>query len=339
MLQNKPYFIAEISANHLGQLSRAKELIKRAAAAGADAVKLQTYSPDSMTLNLDSPQFRVSEQHTLWGGRKLYDLYEEAQTPRSWHPILFDLANEQGLDAFSTPFDEESVDYLNDLGVPAFKVASLEIIDHPLLERIASKKKPVLLSTGAASLSEIATAVGILMDAGASEVVPLVCTSAYPASASDANLRRLQTLRSAFGSEVGLSDHTLGLGVAVAAVALGAGVIEKHLTLDRAHGGPDSAFSLNPTEFGDMVTAGREAHMALGSSSFQSRSSEAESVRLRPSLWVIKDVTQGEPVTTSNVASMRPSGGLRPRHFREVLTREFNQSIPAGTALDWSLLA
>lgn len=339
MRQNDPYFIAEISANHLGEISRAEQLVREAAVAGADAIKLQTYSPGSMTLDLDLPQFRVKKDHSLWGGRKLYDLYEEAQTPRSWHSVLFNLANEHGLDAFSTPFDEESVDYLDALGVPAFKVASLEIVDHPLLKKIGSKMKPVLLSTGTASLSEVANAIELLHDAGASKVVPLVCTSAYPATANDANLRRLETLRLAFGTEVGLSDHTLGVGVPVAAIALGASVIEKHLTLDRALGGPDSAFSLNPAEFQNMVTAGREAHVALGSSGFQTLSSEAESLRLRPSLWVTKNVEHGERITTDNVASLRPSGGLHPRHFQQVLNKKFNQSIPAGTALDWGHLA
>ena len=335
MFDASPFFVAEISGNHLGQLSIAKDLVRAAARAGADAVKLQTYTADSMTLNLDTPQFQVSADHPLWGGRNLHQLYEEAHTPRAWHAEIFSLARDLGMSAFSTPFDEDSVDFLETLGVPAFKISSLEIVDHPLLERVGKTRKPVLLSTGTASLPEIVEAVEVLRRAGSDVIVPLICTSSYPSSASDANLNRIRTLKLALGTAIGLSDHTLGFAVPTAAIALGAAVIEKHLTLDRNQGGPDSAFSLEPAEFQAMIEAGRDAQSALGSSEFSPSASESESMRLRPSLWVTKDVHKGDPVSFSNVSSLRPSGGLHPRHFPGVQGRIFRQDLPFGTALSW----
>lgn len=338
MFDSKPYFIAEISGNHRGSLSVARELVSAAAEAGADAVKLQTYTAESMTLAVQSDNFRVSEGHPLWGGRYLYELYEEAHTPRDWHAELFGLAHSLGLEAFSTPFDEDAVDFLSKLEVPAFKVASLEIIDHPLLKAIGATSKPVLLSTGTASLSEIAEAVEVLKISGSESVIPLVCTSAYPSSPNDANLLRLQTLRAAFGTEVGLSDHTLGIGVPIAAVALGATIIEKHLTLERKLGGPDSAFSLEPSEFRQMVDAGRDARVAIGRGEFQKIESEDESLRLRPSLWVTQNVEANEEVSPMNVASVRPAGGLSPKHWTNVQGKRFTQKLSAGTALSWNHL-
>ena len=338
MFETSPYFVAEISGNHLGQLSVATELVREAAEAGADAVKLQTYTADSMTLNLDSVQFQVSPDHSLWGGRNLYELYEEAHTPREWHDEIFTLAKELGMSAFSTPFDEDSVRFLETLDVPAFKVASLEIVDHPLLERIGQTGKPVLLSTGTASLAEIVEAIDVLRLAGSGKITPLVCTSSYPASASDSNLRRIKTLQLALGGDIGLSDHTLGIAVPIAAIALGATVIEKHLTLDRGRGGPDSAFSLEPSEFREMIEAGRAAQSALGSGEFIGSASESESIRLRPSLWVTENVRKGDLVSRSNVASLRPSGGLHPKHFPAVVGRKFKEDLPLGAALSWQHL-
>lgn len=339
MFDSKPYFIAEISGNHRGSLSVARELVRAAADAGADAVKLQTYTPESMTLNVKSELFQVSADHPLWGGQHLYDLYTKAQTPREWHSELFELAWSLGLDAFSTPFDEDAVKFLSELGVPAFKVASLEIVDLPLLRTIGQTNKPVLLSTGTASLSEVAEAIEVLKSSGSEMVIPLVCTSAYPSSASDANLLRLRTIQIAFGTEVGLSDHTLGIGVPIAAVALGATIIEKHLTIERSLGGPDSGFSLEPSEFREMVTAAHDAHLAIGSGEFSSVESEKESLRLRPSLWVTRDVQTGEEITPKNVASLRPAGGLSPKHWTSVQGRHFARSLEAGTPLTWSHLA
>ena len=338
MFETSPYFVAEISGNHLGQLRVAKELVREAARAGADAVKLQTYTADSMTLDIDSVQFQVSPNHSLWGGRKLYELYEEAHTPREWHGEIFTLAKELGMSPFSTPFDEDSVGFLETLDVPAFKVASLEIVDHPLLERIGHTGKPVLLSTGTASLAEIVEAVDVLRLAGSGKITPLVCTSSYPASPSDANLRRIKTLQLALGCDIGLSDHTLGIAVPIAAIALGATVIEKHLTLDRGRGGPDSAFSLEPSEFREMIEAGRAARSALGSGEFTGSASESESIRLRPSLWVTENVRKGDLVSPSNVMSLRPSGGLHPKHFPAVVGRKFKEDLPLGVALSWQHL-
>jgi len=333
-----PYFIAEISANHLGKLSIARRLVEAAAEAKADAIKLQTYTPQSMTLDIDAPHFRVSPGHPLWGGRSLFDLYTQAQTPRDWHQELFELANDLGLDAFSTPFDESAVDFLESLNVPAYKVASLEIVDLPLIERIGQTGKPILISTGAASLQEISEAVSVAKQAGSAKVIPLVCTSSYPAQPSDAHLRRIPVLQEIFGSAVGLSDHTLGAGVSTAGIALGATVVEKHLTLDRALGGADAEFSMEPQEFRQLVQYGKEAHEALGSPSHFQSQSEAESIRLRPSLYIVFDVEEGGLVSSENVASLRPSGGLPPKAFLEAKGRKFKGSFPAGTPLTWDLL-
>lgn len=338
MFESEPYFIAEISANHLGRLSVAKDLVSAAADAGADAVKLQTYTAESMTLNIDSPEFRVSDGHELWGGRGLYELYQEAHTPLSWHEEIFSLASALGIDAFSTPFDEKAVDFLETLDVPAYKVASLEIIDLPLIQRIAQTGKPILISTGGGSLTEIAAALEAAKGAGTAEVIPLVCTSSYPAKPSDAHLRRIKTLGGIFGTRVGLSDHTLGSAVAVAGIALGAVVIEKHLTLDRGLGGPDSEFSMEPNEFRLMVADGKAAFESLGNPSHFRSDSEFESVRLRPSLWVTQKVTAGDTVTIDNVRSLRPSGGLPPAAWPEVVGKTFKDDFEMGTPLTWACL-
>jgi N-acetylneuraminate synthase len=339
MFDKNPYFIAEISANHLGQLSIAKELVHAAAESGADAVKLQTYSPSSMTLDSELPQFKVSGDHPLWGGRKLWDLYQEAQTPLEWHVELFALATSLGLEAFSTPFDEEAVDALEQLEVPAYKVASLEIVDHPLIERIAATKKPMLLSTGGANLSEIFDAVETAKAGGATAIIPLVCTSSYPAQASDANLRRIPALSEILGVPIGLSDHTLGIGVSLAGIALGASVIEKHLTLRRASGGADSAFSMEPHEFLLLTTEGRAAYSALGTPRDFVAPSELESRRLRPSLWVVRAVTKGERVSSDNTKSLRPSGGLHPKMIHQITGKTFNVDLPAGTPLSFDVVS
>ena len=338
MFESEPYFIAEISANHLGKLSVARDLVTAAADAGANAVKLQTYTAQSMTLKIDSPEFKVSQDHVLWGGRSLYELYEEAHTPLSWHEELFSLASSLGLDAFSTPFDEEAVDFLAALDVPAYKVASLEIIDLPLIQKIAQTGKPVLLSTGGASLSEITAAVEVAQSEGSNEVIPLVCTSSYPAMPSDAHLLRIPSLSTLFGTRVGLSDHTLGSAVTIAGITLGAVVIEKHLTLNRKAGGPDAEFSMEPEEFRSMVEDGKSAFESLGSASHYRSDSESESVRLRPSLWVTRRVSAGERVTQDNVRSLRPSGGLPPVTWPQVANRRFSQDFEMGTPLTWDCL-
>ncbi len=331
------YLVAEMSANHNQKLERAIETIRAAKRAGADAVKLQTYTPDTITMRRDNEYFRI--KGTLWSDRTLYDLYSEAYTPWDWHPKLKQVADDEGIQLFSTPFDSSAVDFLEELGVPAYKVASFEIVDIPLLRRIARTGKPVIVSTGMATLAEIDEAVQTLRNAGASEIVLLKCTSAYPSPPDEMNLRTITHLSEAFGLPVGLSDHTLGIAVPVAAVALGACIVEKHFTLSRADGGPDSAFSLEPDEFRAMVQAIREAERALGSVRYGPTEYERESLAFRRSLFVVRDMRAGEPFTEQNVRSIRPSHGLHPRYLDTILGRRASRDIKAGTPLSWDLVS
>jgi len=335
----RPFVVAEISGNHNGSLDRALDIVRAAAEAGADAVKIQTYTADTITLDVDSPAFRVSEGHELWGSRTLHSLYEEAHTPWEWHEPIFDLVRELGLVAFSTPFDESAVEYLEGLQVPLYKVASLEIVDLPLIRMIAETGKPMILSVGTAALSEVAVAVETARSGGCGDLTLLVCTSAYPAQPDDANLRRIPVIAEIFGCRVGLSDHTLGIGVAVAATSLGARVIEKHVTLSRADGGIDAAFSLEPAELEQMVAECDVAARSLGSADVWHVEAEGESLRLRPSLYVTGGVKAGERVTADNVRSVRPSGGLPPAEFPNVLGRSFARDADKGTPVTWDLLS
>lgn len=334
-----PLIVAEISGNHNGSLDRALDIVRAVATTGAQAVKIQTYTADTITLNVDSPAFRVSEDHALWGSRTLYDLYTEAHTPYAWHEPIFTLARELGLVPFSTPFDESAVDFLEELDAPLYKVASLEIVDLPLIARIATTGKPVIMSVGTATIEEVAAAVDAARSAGGEDLTLLACTSSYPARAEDAHLRRMAAMRDMFGVKVGLSDHTLGIGVSVAAATLGAAVIEKHVTLSRAAGGVDSAFSLEPSELGLLVAESRSAVAALGSASAWSTAAEGESLRLRPSLWVSAAVRAGDIVTEATVRSVRPAGGLAPVHLPAVLGRRFRVDAAPGTPLSWDLLS
>ncbi|KRC60448.1 pseudaminic acid synthase [Agromyces sp. Root81] len=334
-----PFIVAEISGNHNGSLERALDIVRAVADAGAHAVKIQTYTADTITLDVDSPAFRVSDGHALWGSRTLYDLYQEAHTPWEWHAPIFDLANSLGLVAFSTPFDETSVDFLESLDVPLYKIASLEIVDLPLIEQVARTGKPLVLSVGTASIAEAAAAVEAARRGGATDLTLLACTSSYPAVPDDANLRRIPAMADLFGTKVGLSDHTLGIGVAVAATALGATLIEKHVTLSRADGGVDSAFSLEPAELAQLVRETDAAARALGSSDVWATSAENESLRLRPSLYVTADVRAGDVVSHENVRSVRPGGGLPPADLDRVLGRRFNTDAAMGTPLNWDLFA
>lgn len=333
-----PFVVAEISGNHNGSLERALQIVRAVAAAGVDAVKIQTYTADTITLDVDAPAFRVSDGHELWGSRTLHDLYREAHTPWEWHEPIFSLARELGLVAFSTPFDETAVEFLEELGAPLYKIASLEIVDLPLIRLVAETGKPVILSVGTASIAEVAAAVDAAHAGGCRDLTLLACTSSYPARPADAHLRRMATMRDLFGVKTGLSDHTLGIGVAVAAAALGARVIEKHVTLRRSDGGVDSAFSMEPDEVADLMRATRDAVAALGSASAWSTTAETESLRLRPSLYVATDVTAGDLVDDHNVRSVRPSGGLAPVHLPTVLGRRFRVDAPKGTALSWDIL-
>ena len=338
MLINKdiPFFIAEISANHLGSFERAKQLVAAAAVAGADAVKFQTYTADSMTLDLES--LKVSDNHELWGGRTLYSLYEEASTPWEWHKELFDFARQLGLVPFSSPFSVEAVDFLETLDCPMYKIASLETSDHQLIRKVASTQKPIIISTGATEWNEIEALVNVVRAEGNEDLTLLLCTSSYPADPADANLNRIERLRNSFGAKIGISDHTLGLGVTLAAIGLGATVVEKHITLRRSDGGADGAFSMEPNEFREMVFAGRDAAKALGSSEWSMQASEQESRRLRRSLYIVKDVKEGEEVTMDNIRAIRPGQGMSPSRLTEVLGKKFKGNFVPGTPLQPGLV-
>jgi len=331
------YIVAEMSANHNQDFEQAVQIIQAAKEAGADAVKLQTYTPDTLTIDCDNEYFRITG--TLWDGRTLYDLYGEAYTPWDWQPRLKEIANELGLDLFSTPFDDTAVDFLEEMGVPVYKVASFENVDLPLLRRIARTGKPMIMSTGMAALAEIDEAVRTIREAGGGQLALLKCTSAYPALPEEMNLRTIPHLAEAFGVPVGLSDHTLGIAVPVAAVALGACIVEKHFALSRALPGPDSAFSLEPHEFEAMVEAVRTTEKARGTVRYGVSGGEAESRVFRRSLFVVRDVKSGEIFTTDNVRPIRPGYGLHSRYLDEVLGRRASRDIKRGTPLSWSLVA
>lgn len=331
------YIVAEMSANHNQDFDRAVKIIEAAKDVGADAIKLQTYTPDTMTIDCDKERFRIGEG-TIWEGRNLYDLYGEAYTPWDWQPRLKDIANELGLDLFSTPFDETAVDFLEEMGVSVYKVASFENVDLPLLRRIALTGKPVIMSTGMSSLAEIDEAVRTIREAGGDQLVLLKCTSAYPAPPAEMNLRTIPHLAEAFGVPTGLSDHTLGIAVPVAAVALGACIVEKHFTLSRDEPGPDSAFSLEPGEFKALVQAIRIAERALGGVDYATGEREAGSRVFRRSLFVVEDTQAGETFTSENVRSIRPGYGLHTRHLSDILGRQASQNIERGTPLTWDLV-
>jgi pseudaminic acid synthase len=332
------YIIAEMSANHHHDYAQAAALVHAAKDAGADAIKLQTYTPDTMTLNLRTPEFQIGEG-TIWAGKNLHELYGEAYTPWDWHPRIKALADELGLDCFSTPFDATAVDFLETLNVPAHKIASFELVDLPLIRRVAATGKPVIMSTGMGSLEEITEAVEAFRSAGGRDLALLKCTSAYPSLAEDMHLRTLPDLASRFGVVAGLSDHTLELPVPVTAVALGACIIEKHFTLSRSTPGPDSAFSLEPAEFRAMVDAVRSTEKALGRVSYTLSPKEEASRVFRRSLFVVEDLKAGQLFDETNVRCIRPGSGLRPRHLPEILGRRASRDIPRGTPVDWSLLA
>jgi len=329
--------IAEISANHQQDFAEAAAIIAAAKVSGADAVKLQTYTPDTITIRSDRDWFKV-KGGTIWDGRTLYDLYKEAYTPWEWHPRLKEVAEKNGLIFFSTAFDPTSVDFLEDLGVLVHKIASFELVDTPLIERVARTGKPLILSTGMATFDEITEAVSCARQGGATQIALLKCTSAYPAPAEEMHLRTIPHMAQAFDCVVGLSDHTLGIAAAVASVALGACLIEKHFILSRSKGGPDAAFSLEPAEFKTMVDAVREAEKALGSVQYGVEAEGSKSHRFRRSLFVVEDVKRGELFTHHNVRSIRPSDGLPPKYERDVLGRRAACDIPKGEPLRWEMI-
>ncbi|PXY34953.1 pseudaminic acid synthase [Prauserella sp. PE36] len=336
--EHAPFVIAEVSGNHNGDLDRALAIVDAVAESGAQAVKLQTYRPDTITIDVDGPAFRLSEGHELWGGQNLYRLYEQAHTPWEWHEPLFRRARERGLEVFSSPFDPTAVELLESLDAPAYKIASSEIVDLPLIELCARTGKPLVISTGMATVAEIDAAVRTAREAGNDQLIVLGCTASYPAAPEESNLRGLPLLAQVTGALVGLSDHTPGLGAPVAAVALGACAIEKHVTLSRGDGGVDSAFSLEPAELAALVTETRRAWQALGEPVLGPKESEREGLRLRRSLYVVEDVRAGDPVTERNVRSIRPAGGLPPGDIAKVLGRTFRVDAVKGTPLSWDLI-
>jgi pseudaminic acid synthase len=331
------YVVAELSANHNQEFEQAVRIIQAAKDSGADAVKLQTYTADTMTIASDRESFRITGG-TLWDGRTLYELYREAYTPWDWQPRLQQVAKDLGLDLFSTPFDPSAVDFLEKMNVPAHKLASFELVDIPLIHKMARTGKPLILSTGMATIEEIDEAVQAARQAGATQIALLKCTSAYPAAPDDMNLRTIPELANRFGVAAGLSDHTLGSAAAVAAVALGACIIEKHLTLSRSLKGPDSEFSLEPREFKTMVEAIRATECALGAVHFGSSPQEASSRVFRRSLFVVQDLRRGEEFTSQNVRSIRPAHGLHTRHLADVLGKRASRDIVRGTPLAWDLV-
>jgi N-acetylneuraminate synthase len=334
-----PFIIAEMSGNHGGSLQRALEIVDAIATTGAQALKLQTYTADTMTINIGTGEFYIDDAKSLWRGRTLYDLYQEAHTPWEWHAEIFARARKYGMAAFSTPFDATAVDFLESLEVPAYKVASFENTDLPLIRRVASTGKPVIISTGMASLAEIDEAVRTARAAGCRDLVLLKCTSSYPASPAASNLATLPQLRAIFGCEVGLSDHTLGIGAAIASVALGAAVIEKHVTLRRADEGVDAAFSAEPDELRQLVEGAAIAKQAVGNVSFGPSEAECGSLVFRRTLYVCEDMAAGEAFTARNLRAIRPGRGLPPKHIEEFLGRVASRAIERGTPVSWDLLA
>jgi N-acetylneuraminate synthase len=329
-------YIAEVSANHQGSLERAKSIVRAAAQAGATAVKLQTYTADTMTLDL--PNLKISDGHSLWGGKSLYQLYQEAHTPWEWHEELFDLARNLNLIPFSSPFDLTAVEFLESLNVPMYKIASMETGDHQLIRAVAETGKPIIVSTGATELEEIHELVEVIKSTGNRDLTLLLCTSSYPSYPRDSHLNRITTLQNIFKCKVGLSDHTLGIGASVAAIALGATAIEKHLTIKRTDGGADGAFSMEPVEFANMVREGNIAKESLGNLEWSMQPSESESRRLRRSLYIVKDVKQGDLVTRENVRAIRPGFGISPKFLNEILGKEFRGYYKQGTPVSFDLI-
>jgi pseudaminic acid synthase len=331
-----PYIIAEMSGNHNGDINRAVALLEAARKAGADAVKLQTYTADTITIDHDGPGFRI--EGGLWDGRTLYELYEKAHTPWDWHPRLFARARELGIALFSSPFDPTAVDLLEKLEAPAYKIASFEIVDLPLIRRVARAGRPMIVSTGMANLREIGDAVAVARAAGCREIAVLHCTSGYPTPPEDSNLRTIADLAATFDVVTGLSDHTRNIAVPIAAVALGASLVEVHLTLRRADGGEDAEFSLEPEELAEMIGGCRTAWTALGKISYELEASEKGNKAFRRSLYAVQDIPAGGRLTTENVRSIRPGYGLLPKHLPDVLGRRAGRAIARGTPLSWSLL-
>jgi len=335
--RNPPYIIAEMSANHNGKLERALETISMAKAMGADAVKLQTYTADTLTIDCDKEDFQI--HGGLWDGNTLYSLFEQAHTPFEWHKTMFDHAREIGITCFSTPFDESAVDLLEDLNTPAYKIASFEAVDTPLIAYVAQTKKPMIISTGMANLQEITDAVETARENGCEDIALLHCISSYPAPADQSNLRTIPDLANRYNVVPGLSDHTMGTTVAVASVALGACLIEKHVTLDRNDKGPDSEFSLEPHELKRLCEDSKEAWVALGSAGYDLKPVESFGLKYRRSIYAVKDIAAGEEFTHENIRRIRPGMGLPPKYFDEIIGKKASRDLEKGTGLSWDVIA
>lgn len=338
-MQKKPFIIAEMSGNHNQSLERALAIVDAAAEAGVDALKIQTYTADTMTIDKSDGEFFIADKNSLWQGESLYNLYKKAYTPWEWHKPIFDRCKEKGIIGFSTPFDATSVDFLEELDVQFYKLASFENVDIPLIKKIAQTKKPLIASTGMATLAELDELVRTARDNGCPEITLLKCTSSYPATPEGTNLRTIPHLKQLFNCEVGLSDHTLGIGAAVASVALGATVIEKHFTLCRAEGGVDSAFSLEPQEMAQLVRECRTALEALGEVHYGVSEQEKKSLQFRRSLYIVEDMKAGDIITDKNMRSIRPGLGLSPLYYEVLLGKKVRYDIKRGTRLSWDLIA
>lgn len=332
---NTPFIIAEMSGNHNQSFERALRIVDAAVEAGAHAIKLQTASPEGLTLNIDSPDFKIIDEDSLWYGKSLYQLYQEAVTPWEWHAPIFEYCRRRGIIAFSSPFELKAVDFLESLDVPCYKIASFEMIDTQLVRRVAETGKPIIMSTGMATLGEIETAVFTARAAGNDQIILLKCTSTYPAKSRDTNLLTIQHLRQSFSTQVGLSDHTMGVGVSCAAVAMGATVVEKHFTLARADGGVDSAFSLEPKELKLLVEETERAWQAVGTICYGGSQSEKKSINFRRSIYISKDIRAGETLSEDNTRIIRPGFGLAPKYYDFLIGRRVNKNLTKGTALSW----
>lgn len=333
-----PFIIAEMSGNHNQSLDRALQIVDAAAASGADAVKLQTYTPDTITLNIRTDDFKIADEKSLWKGRNLHDLYRDAHTPWEWHKPIMERARSHGMICFSSPFDETAVDFLEDLDVPAYKIASFENIHIPLLKKVALTRKPIIVSTGMASIAEIDEVVETVRANNGGDLILLKCTSTYPATPKDSNILTIPHMKSLFRCEIGLSDHTMGVGVAVAAIAHGATVIEKHFTLSRAEGGVDSTFSLEPQEMTNLVVEALRAWQSLGDISYGPTAAEEKSLAFRRSIYVAKDIAAGEILTHENLRIVRPAFGLAPKHYDLLIGRKAIRDTKAGTPATWGLI-
>ncbi|MGZ8222514.1 MAG: pseudaminic acid synthase [Methylobacter sp.] len=333
-----PFIIAEMSGNHNQSLERALEIVDAAAKTGAHALKIQTYTPDTMTLDLDEREFHISDAKSLWAGASLSQLYGEAYTPWEWHKPIFDRARERGIIAFSTPFDDTAVDFLESLDAPCYKIASFENTDLPLIRRVAATGKPLIISTGMATVAELDETVRAARGAGCKDLVLLKCTSTYPATPENTNILTIPHMRELFGCEVGLSDHTMGIGVSVAGVALGATVVEKHFTLNRAEGGVDSTFSMEPDEMAQLVLETERAWQALGQVSYGPTEAERKSLQFRRSLYIVQDLKAGDVLTRENVRAIRPGLGLPTKYLEQLLGKSVKHTVKKGTALGWELI-